>query len=254
MQRKFLILWLQLVKKLLGSNSLNFTIRTGVNQGYSWKFYSNSNNEFVLGTWEQTMQDIFLRFIKQGDSVYDLGAHQGFLAMLASRLINGEGKVYAFEPLPSNFNRMEENIQRNAIKNCVLYNVAVSDSSKLVKFSSSQEDVSNTYIKSSPAFQSKSFVEVKAVSLDELLEKNELTPPDFIKIDVEGAELDVLKGAAKILKVHSPILYLETHNVHNPGIDQACINFLTSLNYKVSEILHQEQNSRICSYILKKHE
>lgn len=252
MKRKILIVMLLALKRLLRNGSVTLTIRYGPNKGLLWKFSKNSNNEFILGTWEMPMQEVFQRYVKANDVVYDLGAHQGFLALIVSRLVGEKGKVYAFEPLPANFDFLKENVRINNITNCIAFYGAVSDKPGIVNFSTSEADVSNTDITSSlESKEGRKYVEVPAFSLDNLLASGSLTPPQFIKIDVEGAELDVLKGASRLLKELSPLVYLETHNIHNPGVDSACRDFLVSIGYGIKEelITHNEEFG---SYIFQK--
>jgi hypothetical protein len=84
------------------------------------------------------------------------------------------------------------------------------------------------------------------------VEEGTIALPKFIKVDVEGAELDVLKGAVTILKNQSPIIYLETHNVHRPGVDEECRSFLTSLGYRMTDKLITSREGLMSSYIFEK--
>lgn len=206
MMSKLRALYLQALKKLVGSNVISVTVMAGTLKGYRWRFNSRTNNEMILGTWEYEMQDIFSRHLKPGNTVYDLGAHQGFLSVFAANRVGNAGKVYSFEPFPYNFSFLKENIQVNNITNVKTFQAAVSNKAGKIKFSNSIHDTANTYLSQSPTF-SDSFLEVNAVSLDELIESKEITPPDFIKIDVEGAEFDVLQGAQKLFSIYSPVVY-----------------------------------------------
>jgi len=94
---------LQLLKTIIGGKSVTVTILGGPLKGYKWTFDATSNNELIFGMWESNMQSIYARYLRPGNVVFDLGAHQGFLAMLAGRLVGDEGNVYAFEASPTNF-------------------------------------------------------------------------------------------------------------------------------------------------------
>jgi FkbM family methyltransferase len=253
MKRKFLIVRLTLLKWILGKRNIITKIAYGHNAGLLWCFNKKSNNEFILGDWEMPMQEIFLQYIKPGNTIYDLGAHQGFLALLASRLVGTEGKVYSFEPLPSNYALLKKNMQINQIKNCATFYGAVTATPGFINFTISQADVSNTYVQSSPAFNANAqHIEVPAFSLDNLVATRLINAPDFLKIDVEGAELDVLKGATNLLKELAPIIYLETHNIHNPGVDTACLDYLNSIGYSIKEKYSTYNDTLMGAYILHK--
>ena len=199
------------------------------------------------------MYEVYLRHLRENDIVYDLGAHQGYLALMASRMVGNRGRVYAFEPLPSNYNLLKTHIDINKVTNCVPIFGAVAEKQGVVSFSTSGEDVANTYITSSPLFSnSPASVEVPSFSLDALVESGTIAPPKFIKVDVEGAELDVLKGAVSLLTNQSPTVYLETHNIHRPGVDQECKVFLTSLGYRITDKLITAREGLMSSYIFEK--
>jgi FkbM family methyltransferase len=249
MMSKLRALYLQALKKFIGSDVISITVMDGILKGHRWRFNNRTNNEMILGTWEREMQDIFSRYLKPGNTVYDLGAHQGFLSIVAAHRVGNTGQVFSFEPFPYNFSFLKENIQVNNIKNIKTFQAAVSNHSGKIKFSNSVHDTANTYLSQSPTF-SDTFLEVHAVSLDELIESKEITPPDFIKIDVEGAELDVLQGAQKLFSMHSPVVYLETHNVHNPGVDQQCLDWLAEKGYQIEETIAIKPNREMCSYVL----
>lgn len=249
MMGKLRALYLQTLKKFVGSNVISVTVMDGILKGYRWRFNNRTNNEMILGTWEREMQDIFSRYLKPGNMVYDLGAHQGFLSAVAGKLTGASGKVYSFEPFPYNYNFLSENIHLNNLKNVKTFQAAVSDKAGKVKFSNSIHDTANTYLKQSPEFKN-NLLEVNAISLDALLESKEIAPPDFIKIDVEGAELDVLHGAQRLFFNYSPVVYLETHNVHNPGVDQQCLDWLSEKGYHIEETIAIKPNREMCSYVL----
>lgn len=241
--------YLQMLKKLIGNNTITLRIFEGLLKGYRWRFTSRTNNEMILGTWEPEMQDIFLRYIKPGQVIYDLGAHQGFLSAVAGKITGDTGKVYSFEPFPYNYNFLSENVHLNKLRNVKAFQAAVSDKAGKLAFSNSIHDTANTYLKQSPEFKD-NLLEVRAVSLDELIESKEIEPPDFIKIDVEGAELDVLQGAQKLFSSHSPVVYLETHNVHNAGVDEQCLKWLESQGYQTQETIAIKPDREMCSYVL----
>jgi FkbM family methyltransferase len=241
---------LQLLKTVMRRKSVTLKILDGPLKGYRWTFDATSNNEAILGMWELNMQSVYAKYLRPGDVVFDLGAHQGFLAMLAARLVGAAGRVYAFEASPSNCSKMKRNIELNGVRNCTAIHAAVSDHDGTRELSHSIHDNANTYLASSPYFVNQPSVTVPAVSLDDYVRQQELQLPDFVKIDVEGAEYDALKGAECVLARKRPLLYLETHNVHNPGVDDRCLSYLRGLGYRTLEAIDQSADDSMASYVM----
>jgi hypothetical protein len=71
-----------------------------------------------------------------------------------------------------------------------------------------------------------------------------------MKVDVEGAESDALRGAAGLLTSRRPLLYVETHNVHNPGVDDRCLGYLATIGYRVREVIDETPDNSFASYVL----
>jgi len=168
---------------------------------------------YWLGSYELRKRLAFEDEIPPNATVYDIGANVGYYSLLAGVLVGSGGKVYAFEPLPRNVNYLHKHVTLNHLKNIEIIEAAVSDKSGKAFFdlsaSSAMGHISQT-----------GSIEVQLVSLDKLLEKGELLPPDYMKVDVEGAEYEVLKGAMTALDRYHPILFLDTHQreAHRPAI------------------------------------
>jgi FkbM family methyltransferase len=130
--------------------------------------------------------------IRKGDTVLDIGANIGFYTKLFSGLAGDSGKVYAFEPDPTNFKYLEKNTR--GLKNVVLYNKAVSDhTGTITLYKSTMLNVDHkTY--ASGEFSEKH--EIPCVAIDDLLPNKKI---DFIKIDIQGYEYYAFKGMNEIL-------------------------------------------------------
>ena len=249
-RRKLQAAGLQAIKRCVGRRPVTLRIRGGALRGYKWQFDATSNNEVVLGVWEYNMQSLYARYLRPGDVVFDLGAHHGFLAMLAAKLVGEHGRVHAFEASVANFSRMQANLRLNRVPNCTPVHAAVSDHCGAVHFSVSVHDNSNTYVRSSPYFKNQPTVQVPALSLDEYLQASLSPLPDFMKMDVEGAEYDALVGAGRLLSTKHPLLYLETHNLHNPGVDRLCLKYLADAGYGIVETIDRFSDESAASYVL----
>lgn len=218
--------FIRLPLKLIPKNK-PFTIMSGLLKGKKW--ISNAGrNGCWLGTYEYENQLIFQEYIKPQQIVFDIGSHAGFFSLLASVLVEEKGKVIAFEPLPRNIFYFKEHLRLNNITNVELIEAAVSKTSGVTSFSQSNTGYQG-------GISENGTIEVKLVSIDELILSKKIPIPDFMKIDVEGKEKSVLKGATSLLENHHPTILL---SIHGRPVYQQCCQFLESFNYKI-KILEQ---------------
>jgi FkbM family methyltransferase len=178
---------------------------------------------------------------KEGDIVVDVGAHIGKYTIIASKMVGSKGKVIAIEAHPANYDILKRNIVINKLSNVIALNYAVHSTEMLVKlYEPGQEEgftIYNTIMTDRISLNNQKYIEVKANRLDSLLLENGIKEVNWIKIDVEGAEFEVLKGAITILSSSKDIsLLIEIHNVgaNNKTFYEPIIRLLESKNYKVS--------------------
>jgi FkbM family methyltransferase len=163
--------------------------------------------------------DIIERFCpKEGDIVIDVGAHFGRYTIIASKRVGPNGKVIAIEAHPQNFELLNRNIKLNNLNNIISLNYAAFSKQTTVKLYLKSDEPSdaiyNTLI--SNRVKSTDFLEVQANTLDYLLQSNlvNLEKVNWIKIDVEGAELEVLRGSINVLANSKDIvLLIEIHTL-----------------------------------------
>jgi len=179
-----------------------------------------------LGSFEREKQKLFEKIITEGSTVLDIGAHVGFYSLLSSILVGQKGKVYAFEPAHRNLLYLKRHIFINKINNIFVIEAAVSEQDGYTYF---DEGPSSLLGRISPEGK----LMVKTVSLDSLYSKGEITIPNYLKIDVEGAEMLVLSGAKSILSKYHPTIFLATHG---EAIHNQCCGFLESLGYELKSI------------------
>jgi FkbM family methyltransferase len=140
--------------------------------------------------------------IQEGDIVYECGSHHGCAAILLSDWVGKNGKVKTFEPNPVNYEISKINLNNNAIENVELIKAAVGIEAGEVQIDTTS---SNSSVVTNIS-RSNSIYSVKMINLDSLEE----SAPNLLKIDVEGYETDVLKGAKRILE-SKPGLAIEIH-------------------------------------------
>lgn len=155
---------------------------------------SLTNFQMFFGTWDRGVTSILKKVLKPGMVVIDVGAHVGYFARQASKLVGPNGKVYAFEPNNDNFSRLEKNSKY--FKNITVIPFAVSDTEGEMEFfdstiGSGRHSLISSRGEHAPARK------VKVVTLDSYIKDEKV---DLVKIDVEGAEISVLKGMDSIIK------------------------------------------------------
>lgn len=162
-----------------------------------------------LGIYELNVQDALTRYVAEDDVVYDIGANFGFHTLLASRLVGNQGQVIAFEPLPENLKTMKQFLSLNCCSNTLCRQEAISSTSGMVKFYASESPAqASLQPAQGPA------VEVASVTLDDVVKTTRR--PDFVLMDIEGAEVDALDGAAGLLRSpQPPKLMIEVHGQQN---------------------------------------
>lgn len=194
--------------------------------GASGRTNTYVDHAYWMGTYEYEMQRLFEKTILRGSNVFDIGAHAGFYTLLASVLVGATGAVFAFEPLPRNIFYLGEHLEVNRVTNVKVIEAAVSDRNGSALF---EEGYTSFVGRVSPHGN----LRVRVVSLDEMISEGEVPIPDCIKIDVEGAEMQVLLGAKEILKNSHPKIFI---SLHGHDMHKQCCQFLRSLNYQLGPV------------------
>ena len=216
-------------------------IRYGFLKGLKW-IISSGYSQYWMGTYEPEIAEKFVKYAKRSNVIYDIGAHIGYYTLLASKFTEPDGKIFAFEPLPGNLQQLKRHVEINNRSNVVLIEKAVSIKTGKTLFTNSGNNVANSICENSPMFQFGQSIEVKTCTLDDLLLNGDLLPPQLIKMDIEGAEFDALRGAELLLRKHHPTIFLSTHNCQNPGVHKKCCDFLINMGYALSYFsFHQKK-------------
>jgi len=218
----------QLLIKLIPKNSIVYIIQ-GRLKGKKW-IIGSGQHMLWLGSYEYRKQILFSKTIRESAVVYDIGAHVGFYTLLASVLVGSKGRVFAFEPSPRNACYLKKHLRLNYCNNVTVIEAAVTDKDDTVSF----EEGFTSY---DDHLSTEGSLEIKTFSLDSLVSKGRIPPPDYIKIDIEGVEWLALSGAKEILVKYSPTIFLSTHGFdwHNQ-----CCAFLKSIGYDLQTIEESE--------------
>jgi FkbM family methyltransferase len=171
---------------------------------------------------------------KEGDTVIDIGAHIGRYTITSSKQVGNTGKVVAIEADPDNFQLLKRNIVLNNLTNVLPLNYAVFSTRTRMKLYEQSASAKYNSLMLARAAKTKNYVEVNADTLDSILKLNEVNQVNWIKIDVEGAEFEVLKGSTKTLSTENVSLLIEIHNIADPRHYDNILDFLKYHNYEIT--------------------
>jgi FkbM family methyltransferase len=203
------------------------TIRSGPLEGRKWK--ASSGIRFIKGTYEPKNVEAIQKTVRADDVAYDVGAHVGYFSVLMSDIVGSGGKVIAFEPRGLNLGYLKRHVSVNKCDNIKIVSKALGDHSGHAKL--------ETRTGSGTGYVSDTGDEdVEITSIDELVESGTLPPPTFLKIDVEGGEMAVLRGARTVIEKQRPRMILATHG---DEIDAECRELLRNWHYDMQDIDHE---------------
>src|SRR5919107_2152831 len=207
---------------------------------HNFEFYcGNNKDDFNIITIHE--KDIIDHFIpKERDIVVDIGAHIGLYTIITSKRVSPNGKIIAIEANPDNFEMLNRNVKLNQLTNVTTLNCAVYSQETKIKLYLAGEGLNQTKYNTLMAERAnegkEKFVEVKADTLDHLMQLQGISEVNWTKIDVEGAELEALKGAVNIISRSKDIsLLIEIHNLagSNSSIYEPITQFLSRHNFKI---------------------
>lgn len=155
------------------------------------------------------MQRIMKATVQPGQVAYDIGANNGLHGLLLSSIVGEKGHVYNFEPLPSNVDEITENFQLNGLQNFSNVCAAVSGKEGYIQFHLGGHDKQGSIHSDGDGSQQ---ISVRTTSIDTFIEEGH-PAPDFIKMDIEGAEGAALQGFSRGIGNKFPLMIIELHSV-----------------------------------------
>jgi FkbM family methyltransferase len=195
-----------------------------------------------IGSWETTETALLKKMVKEGMVFADIGANIGYYSLLVSQLVGKEGKIYAFEPAPENYSTLLKNIEMNGYQNIITVNKAVSNTNGIVRFFIDESNPLYHKLKNSKDI--KGTIEVNATTLDDYFKDKE-RKIDIIKMDVEGAELAVLKGMRRVMTENKNLIILAEFSPENLRLFGAnpddFLHELVENGFKIYEIDMKEE-------------
>lgn len=194
---------------------------------------------FFYKLYEPEVSNIFLQVIKEGDNILDIGANIGYHSIFLSRLTGETGKVYSFEPIKRLCEQIKNSIQLNSINNIQVYNYALGNQEYKAVLHIDSKHLGGSSIIESSHLKEKEEIEVK------VLDTLELPKISLIKLDTEGYEWNVVKGAQKIIERDKPNILFEynplSYERQNKGDAICFLNYLREHDYRLFDIENQKE-------------
>ena len=195
-------------------------ILSGPGRGSKWIARACEANSWY-GTYERFKISRLVKMLRPDSVFFDLGANAGYYSVVAAPRCS---QVYAFEPLPESLGYLRRHIALNHLENCTAIEAAVGDFDGPVHFSKS-------FTKYEGQICEDGELSVASVKLDTFCQTH--PAPTLLKIDVEGAELAVLRGAEHLLIECRPAIFLATHS---DELDKQCRSFLLERGYNLEQL------------------
>lgn len=198
-----------------------------------------TEKDYWLGTYELDLQQAVHDLAKPGMVAYDLGANIGYISFLLAKEVGSGGKVFAFEPLPANQERLRKNMFLNPTLKIELIPKAVAEASGnrqfLVHNSGGMGKIEGA---EGREMQYRNMIDVDCVALDDFVFKQGNPNPNLVKIDVEGGEGLALQGMIRLLQETKPLFIIE---LHGQKAAETCWEILTKAAYNIRNLAKGNQ-------------
>ena len=160
-----------------------------------------------FGYYEKTEMEMMLRLVKEKSVFFDIGANVGWYTINIAKLVKGV-RVFAFEPIQRTFNILEQNIKLNDIQNAAIFNFGLSNKEACLPFYYYPEGSGNASMENVSGRNNIQQITTQVRKLDNFVAEEGVCP-DFIKCDVEGAELLVFRGGEQTISEFKPVVFTE---------------------------------------------
>jgi FkbM family methyltransferase len=213
----------------------------GCRMHIDWKRFRS----FVYGTWEPDVVSAIVSALKPGMTAIDVGAHIGYYTILFAKCVGPTGQVLSLEPFPANFGLLQKNVQLNQLQQVQTFPKAVFSRTGELTISV-PDDLSDSGNASVVHNQGAKQFHVSAITLDSLHAR-----PDFLKVDVEGAEYDVLLGGKETIARSRPKMLIELHHFDGDLARHPVPRLLASWEYQIQWVDRFRMTSHILAWPLR---
>lgn len=195
---------------------------------------------YLFGSYELPTVRFIRNVLKTGDTAFDVGAQIGYLTLAMSTASGGQIRVVSFEPESHNAERLRSNIALNPGVDVTIVEKAASNVEGVLRLYLSHDHNSGTHSTIPNGVNvSNEYIEIPSTTLDAYIAEHSISELKLVKIDVEGGELEVIRGAEKMLRNLRPIIIMELSDSL-----QAARGF-TTVEFKNLMLTHQYQSYTI---------
>lgn len=243
-----------------------FTVKSGSNTFQLMHFGHQVENEIfwegLFAGWEKESMKAWGELVKNSQVILDIGANTGLYSM-ASASLNSQAEIYAFEPVPRVFEKLNKNIQLNSGCNIKAYELGISNYTGSASiFDPGTDHLLSVTINEDRSIEGVRTTEksVQVTRLDHWIEKNNLSKIDLIKLDVEYHEPMAIEGMGKYLELFRPSFLIE---ILTDDIAESIAGLIKGLDYEIFDVdeslgLKRIQNVAVSStfnllFLSKKH-
>lgn len=194
-----------------------------------------NEKDYWLGTYEVDLQDALAELARPGMVAYDVGANIGYVTLLLAKAAGERGRVYAFEALPGNLERLRQNVALNGLEGRIFVQAAaVIDRAREVRFLVGPSGgMGKAEGSAGRTVEYPESIPVPGISLDEFVYEQGHPQPDLVKMDIEGGEVLALPGMERVLREARPVLLLE---LHGPEAARAAWDRLVAAGYRIARM------------------
>ena len=167
----------------------------------------------IFNVHEPITTKITIQELKEGMTCLDIGSNIGYYALMESKAVGNNGKVISIEPSPKNFEQIKKNLELEKISNVDVYNFAAGDKDDEVNFLiHERSNLCSVIPIGEPIPKSTNIIKVPLKRLDTFLEEMKLDKLDFVRMDIEGYEMNLFEGSWNAIKKFKPMIQMEFHD------------------------------------------
>jgi FkbM family methyltransferase len=184
--------------------------------GSRWVARNDASGRMILrGRFENVESRFVEGFLKPGMVVLDVGAHHGYYTLLASQKVGAHGRVIAFEPSPRDRSRLLQHLRLNGCANVQVEETALGEADGRAElYVVKGKETGCNSLRPPAVSEATDATQVRVTRLDDYIRDHDLPRVDFLKMDVEGAELAVLQGATEFLERRPrPVIFCEVQDM-----------------------------------------
>lgn len=199
---------------------LRVPVLSGVNRGRHWGLLS-AGAGYVSGRRQAAQLRLIEQLMEPGDTMWDVGAHHGYVTLCAAARVGPVAQVHAFEPSAENRAILERHMRWNGVRNVTVHACALSDHDGTANFGGAHS--SKTRALGAGTEQ------VSVRRGDSLVQERRAAAPTFVKLDVEGAEGDAVAGLVSVLPGHARLMI----GMHTAAADARCVELLSAAGFEL---------------------